>query len=223
MTRPASVAAIHRLGDVGLLIELVDLDEVLALDAAVRARRQAGGDLLGSIIDVVPSVRTLMLTLPPGSDLDGLAAMLRELDVATGPSAGPLSAGAVDIEVRYDGADLAEVARLTGLKQDEVIAAHTGTTWRAAFGGFAPGFFYLVPAGTAAKWDVPRRDEPRTRVPAGAVALAGTFSGVYPRTSPGGWQIIGQTSAAMWDETRANPALLSPGQRVRFVDAAATK
>ena len=94
----------------------------------------------------------------------------------------------------YDGPDLAEVARLTGLDEDEVVAAHTGTPWRIAFGGFAPGFAYLT--GGDARLRVPRRDEPRTTVPAGAVGLAGEFSGVYPRPSPGGWQLIGSTDAA---------------------------
>ncbi len=90
----------------------------------------------------------------------------------------------------YDGADLDEVARLTGMTPDQVVAAHTGTLWRVGFGGFAPGFAYLV--GGDERLNVPRQSEPRTRVPAGSVALAGEFSGVYPRESPGGWQLIGR-------------------------------
>ena len=118
------------------------------------------------------------------------------------------------IDVVYDGADLTEVAGLTGMAAGEVIAAHTGTPWRVGFGGFAPGFAYLV--GGDPRLHVPRRAEPRTRVPAGSVALAGEFSGVYPRESPGGWQLIGRTDAVLWDVERPQPALLTPGMWVRF-------
>jgi KipI family sensor histidine kinase inhibitor len=116
--------------------------------------------------------------------------------------------------VTYDGADLAEVARLSGLTTAQVIAAHTATPLRVGFGGFAPGFAYLV--GGDPRLHVPRRAEPRTRVPAGSVGLAGEFSGVYPRESPGGWQLIGRTDAALWDVTRDKPALLTPGMWVQF-------
>jgi KipI family sensor histidine kinase inhibitor len=95
-----------------------------------------------------------------------------------------------------------------------IVDAHTATPWRVGFGGFAPGFAYLVDGDPRLR--VPRRDEPRTRVPAGAVALAGEFSGVYPRASPGGWQLIGRTEAVLWDIERPRPALLAPGMRVRF-------
>ncbi len=95
-----------------------------------------------------------------------------------------------------------------------MVAAHTGTAWTAAFSGFAPGFAYLT--GGDPRLSVPRRAEPRTRVPAGAVALAGGFSGVYPRASPGGWQLLGRTDLAVWDLARDPPALLRPGVRVRF-------
>jgi KipI family sensor histidine kinase inhibitor len=98
-----------------------------------------------------------------------------------------------------------------------VVAAHTGAPWRVAFGGFVPGFAYL--AGGDPRLDVPRRDEPRTRVPAGSVALAGEFSGVYPRETPGGWQLIGRTDAALWDIDRDEPALLTAGMTVRFREA----
>ena len=112
------------------------------------------------------------------------------------------------------------VARLTGLDESEVVAAHTGTPWRIAFGGFAPGFAYLT--GGDERLQVPRRDEPRTTVPAGAVGLAGEFSGVYPRPSPGGWQLIGSTEARLWDPDRDPPALLEHGGWVRFVVAGGT-
>jgi KipI family sensor histidine kinase inhibitor len=118
------------------------------------------------------------------------------------------------------GTDLAEVARLTGLSEDDVVAAHTGTPWRIAFGGFAPGFAYLT--GGDERLRVSRRDEPRTTVPAGAVGLAGEFSGVYPRPSPGGWQLIGSTDVQLWEPDRDPPALLEPGGWVRFVVAGGT-
>ncbi|WP_377323398.1 allophanate hydrolase subunit 1 [Pimelobacter simplex] len=117
--------------------------------------------------------------------------------------------------VVYDGPDLAEVAGQTGLSEAEVVAAHTATPWRVAFGGFAPGFAYLV--GGDPRLRVPRRAEPRTTVPAGSVGLAGEFSGVYPRASPGGWQLIGRTDVVLWDLDREPPALLAAGATVRFV------
>ncbi len=124
----------------------------------------------------------------------------------------------MEVRVRYDGPDLDEVARLTGLTVAEVVAAHTGTPWRVAFGGFAPGFAYLV--GGDPRLRVPRRATPRPSVPAGSVGLAGEFSGVYPRSSPGGWQLLGTSEAPLWDERRDPPALLGPGALVRFVDEA---
>jgi KipI family sensor histidine kinase inhibitor len=145
---------------------------------------------------------------------------LAKLAVASGTAAATSPADAradVEIEVVYDGPDLDEVARLTGMSAEEVVAAHTGTLWRVGFGGFAPGFAYLV--GGDSRLEVPRRAEPRTKVPAGSVGLAGEFSGVYPRESPGGWQLIGRISedqAALWDVSRDPPALLVPGMWVQF-------
>ncbi|MEX3610236.1 carboxyltransferase domain-containing protein [Rothia sp. LK2588] len=118
------------------------------------------------------------------------------------------------IDVIYDGEDLQAVAELTGLTRDQVIVAHTEQQWSVAFAGFAPGFFYLHAADNAL--NVPRRDTPRTAVPAGAVGLAGEFSGIYPRTSPGGWQLIGHTNAPLWNIHQDPPALLEPGATVRF-------
>jgi KipI family sensor histidine kinase inhibitor len=106
------------------------------------------------------------------------------------------------------------VARLTGLTADQVVAAHTGTMWRVGFGGFAPGFAYLI--GGDPRLEVPGQSEPRTKVPAGSVALAGEFSGVYPRESTSGWQLIGRTDVALWDVDRDPPALLRPGMWVQF-------
>lgn len=196
-------------GDAALLLEVGGLAEVLALAAAVRARRPAG------VLDVVPAARTVLLTTVPGTDLAALRRTV--LALALDGDGEPADGGSVEIAVHYDGADLAEVARLTGLAPREVVAAHTGTPWRVAFGGFAPGFAYL--AGGDERLHVPRRAEPRTSVPAGSVGLAGEFSGVYPRSSPGGWQLVGRTGAVLWDVDRDPPALLRPGGWVRFVEA----
>jgi KipI family sensor histidine kinase inhibitor len=123
----------------------------------------------------------------------------------------------VRLTVRYDGDDLAEVATLLGITAREVVERHTASRWRVAFGGFAPGFAYLVTDHSGL--EVPRRSTPRTVVPAGSVGLAGSFSGVYPRSSPGGWQLIGRTEAVLWDAHAEPPALLRPGVEVRFVEA----
>jgi KipI family sensor histidine kinase inhibitor len=191
-------------GDAAVLVELDALADVLALAAAVRAASPAG------LLDVVPGARTVLLVAQPGTNLKSLATAVTSLSPTT------LSIDDGDtVEIVYDGPDLADVARLTGLGQEEVVAAHTGTPWRIAFGGFAPGFFYLT--GGDPRLRVPRRDEPRTSVPAGAVGLAGEFSGVYPQPSPGGWQLVGRTDAPLWDVDRDPPALLRPGGWVRFV------
>jgi KipI family sensor histidine kinase inhibitor len=195
-------------GDAALLVELDDLDAVLALAVAVRAQQ------LDGVIDVVPAARTVLLVTEPGTPLDPLAAGVTSLSSVVSLDSADTEAEPVEITVVYDGPDLAEVAQHTGLDEDEVVAAHTGTPWRIAFGGFAPGFAYLT--GGDPRLSVPRRDEPRTTVPAGAVGLAGEYSGVYPRPSPGGWQLIGRTDAVLWDAERDPPALLAPGGSVRF-------
>ena len=191
-------------GDAGLLVEVDGLPEVLALADAVRAAPPAG------VLDVVPAARTVLLVLAPGTDLG--ATRRAVLDLPVEPDTAAAQGDVVQIDVVYDGPDLDEVARLTGLDADGVVRAHTGDRWRVAFGGFAPGFAYLVSRGSP--WDVARRDEPRTTVPAGSVGLAGEFSGVYPRPSPGGWQLIGRTDAELWSPQRG--ALLQPGGWVQF-------
>jgi KipI family sensor histidine kinase inhibitor len=191
-------------GDAGLLFEVPGLPEVLALADAVRAAPPAG------VLDVVPAARTVLLVLEPGTELAATGRAVLDLPLELGAAAA--DGEVVQLEVVYDGPDLDEVARLTGLGADGVVAAHTGSRWRVAFGGFAPGFAYL--AGGDARLDVTRRDEPRTRVPAGSVGLAGEFSGVYPRPSPGGWQLIGYTEAELWSPERG--ALLRPGGWVQF-------
>lgn len=204
-----------RCADSGLLVELGGLDEVLALYGAVADTPPPG------VVELVPAARTLLLRLQPGgADVAAVAGAVRAAWEA-GPqrAGGPHEAGErVEIPVVYDGPDMAEVGELTGLGPAGVVAAHTGTEWTVAFCGFAPGFGYLV--GGDPRLHVPRRATSRTKVPAGAVGLAGEFSGVYPGESPGGWQLIGHTPLRTFDLEREPPALLRPGVRVRFVEAA---
>jgi KipI family sensor histidine kinase inhibitor len=196
-------------GSTGLLVELDELDDVLALYASLADAPPEG------VVDVVPAARTVLLVTDPArTTLAAVADAVRR----TTPQPDARAAGdVVELPVHYDGADLAEAAELLSLSTEELVRRHTGAEWTVAFCGFSPGFGYLVQPG--AEWDVPRRATPRTKVPPGAVALAGEFSGVYPRESPGGWQLIGRTDVAVFDLDRDPPALLRPGTRVRFVAA----
>lgn len=195
-------------GDRALLAEFDDIEAVVGWADAVRTAS------LDDVVDVVPAARTVLVVARDGGDVGALRRSLEAIE----PGAGGETALAAEVEipVRYDGPDLGEVARLTGLGESDVARAHTGTPWRVAFGGFAPGFAYL--SGGDDRLRVSRRHEARTSVPAGAVGLAGEFSGVYPRSSPGGWQLIGTTAETMWNLDRDPPALLSPGCVVRFID-----
>ncbi|EJC83570.1 biotin-dependent carboxylase-like protein [Rhizobium leguminosarum bv. trifolii WSM2297] len=191
-----------------LLVELADLDETLALFASLDT------DPVEGIEDMVPAARTLMIRFRPERlTAERLASeiAIRDLSARAAPSD-----RLVEIPVHYNGEDLGDVAALTGLSVEEVIRRHVESTFTVAFCGFAPGFGYLVGGDPALQ--VPRRQSPRTRIPAGSVALAGAFSGVYPQASPGGWQIIGTTPEKMWDLLRDPPALFQPGYRVRFFD-----
>jgi KipI family sensor histidine kinase inhibitor len=195
-------------GSTALLVELDDLDAVLALYAALAERPPDG------VVDVVPAARTVLLAADlTRTSLSAVAAAVRATtprpDARTGDEV-------VEVPVHYDGEDLEEVAGLLGLSPEELVSRHTGAAWTVAFGGFAPGFGYLTQPG--GEWDVPRRSTPRTKVPPGSVALAGEFSGVYPRESPGGWQLVGRTDVPVFDLSRDPAALLRPGVRVRFVE-----
>ena len=182
---------VRAMGDAAVLVELDDLDAVLAHAAAIEAAGWPG------VVDVVPGARTVVVSVRPGTDLGALRRAIQTLDVA------PIDAAdgeTVEIPVVYDGPDLAEVAELTGLDVEEVVAAHTGTPWRVGFGGFAPGFAYLT--GGDSRLHVERRSEPRTSVPPGSVGLAGEFSGIYPRSSPGvkragGVRVASQSGASV--------------------------
>ena len=206
---PGALGTVHDYGDQALLLEFDSTADVLAwTDTLARAG-------LPGVLDIVPASRTVLVKLEGPRYLAPTRQRLGKLR----PAQAITDAGMADepdavIEVTYDGADLDAVAELTGLSTAEVIVAHTGSLWRVGFGGFAPGFAYLV--GGDPRLQVPRRAEPRTRVPAGSVALAGEFSGVYPRESPGGWQLIGRTDAVLFDVTREKPALHTPGMTVAF-------
>lgn len=214
MTHPG--VRILPMGDAALLLETDDIDGVLAIDAVLAPLVETRQGVWADVDDLVPAARTLLVVARPSTDLDALGRAV----ITAAATASRVSAEApspiVEILVRYDGPDLEEVARLTGLAVDEVVLAHTQTPWRVGFGGFAPGFAYLVHGDQRLR--VPRRAEPRIRVPAGSVALAGEYSGIYPRESPGGWQLIGTTDAVLWDAERQPPALLVPGTVVRFVE-----
>lgn len=192
-------------GDHALLVEVADLAAVAAVRVALERTPLPGQR------ELVPAARTVLVVLDrPATERD--AAALRRLP--TGPAPEATGAGAVELPVVFDGPDLAEVAALTGRAVPALVAALTEVDLVVAFGGFAPGFGYLT--GLPEELHVPRRATPRTRVPAGAVGLAGPFAGAYPRSSPGGWQLVGRTDAVLFDVDRDPPALLVPGTRVRF-------
>ncbi|GAC1601608.1 MAG: 5-oxoprolinase/urea amidolyase family protein [Pseudarthrobacter sp.] len=201
----ARVLSVKPVGTTAVLAELSGLRDVLALQALLLEQPLPGQ------VDVLAAAETVMVKADSPAAARRMASLLLALDLTVHPHAeGKL----VTIDTVYDGEDLAEVGRLTGLGPEGVVAAHTGQVWTVAFGGFMPGFGYMV--GENQALEVPRRSSPRTQVPAGSVALAGNYSAVYPRTSPGGWQLIGRTAAHMWDLGREQPALAAPGDRVQF-------
>ncbi len=192
-------------GDRALLVEVEDASAVAGVRRALEA-----GPLPGQR-ELVPAARTVLVLLDrPPTELD-VVTLRRLPTTAAGPEG---TAVPVALPVVWDGPDLAEVAGLLGRAVPDLVAALTEIEFTVAFSGFAPGFGYL--AGLPAELHVPRRATPRTRVPAGSVALAGPYAGVYPRASPGGWQLVGRTDAVLFDVDRDPPALLAPGARVRF-------
>jgi KipI family sensor histidine kinase inhibitor len=194
-------------GDQALLLQFDSTAEVLAWAGALR------GVAMPGVLDIVPAARTVLLKLDRPDRQRAIRRRLGTLSVAPDAVASAPAEPTV-IDVVYDGADLADVAEHTGMTTAQVIDAHTANSWKVGFCGFAPGFAYLV--GGDPRLAVPRRSEPRPSVPAGAVGLAGEFTGIYPRRSPGGWQLIGHTDAVLWDIDRPDPALLTPGMWVQF-------
>ncbi|MGO3072373.1 MAG: carboxyltransferase domain-containing protein [Brevibacterium linens] len=208
-TPPASTLTFHTASRRHLLVECADLPATMALHHSLKA-----ADLPG-VTELIPAARTVLLSFDPArTSAETLTDAVRGLGHTESVSD---AAREVTIDVRYDGDDLAEVADLLSVSPAEVINRHQAATWQVAFAGFAPGFGYL--AGDDELFDVPRRSSPRTRVPVGSVALAGEFTGVYPRSSPGGWQLIGRTDAKLWDLDRQPPALFVPGTIVKFAEA----
>ncbi|MBO0679084.1 allophanate hydrolase subunit 1 [Mycolicibacterium sp. S2-37] len=207
MTSRVDVApALRPCGEHAWLLDLDDNRTVHRWAATIRLAELPG------VREVVPGLTTLLVTFDP--DVTNASALRAALGTLQPCSEQSSHRDHHVIDVRYDGEDLDEVSELTGLTVAEVIAAHTESVWSVAFCGFAPGFSYLV--GGDPRLYVPRRDEARVRVPAGAVAIAGEFSAVYPRVSPGGWQLLGHTDAVLWDSDADPPAVLRPGAVVRF-------
>ena len=194
-------------GDTAVLVEPDEPAAVLALTDAAGA--------LDGVLEVVPAARTLLVRFDPRTtNAAALRAGLTDAAIATGTE--PRPAGAtVELPVRYDGADLQAVADEVGCDIASLVERHAAAEYTVAFCGFSPGFAYLT--GLEPALQVPRLASPRTSVPAGSVAIAGEYTGVYPRSSPGGWRLLGHTDAALWDPRHTPPALLAPGVRVRFV------
>lgn len=219
---------VRAFGDTALLAEVAeDLSAAEALRVVIALRERLADSQPAGLVDLVPAARTVLVRFAPREVAasvvrawieknltDALAAATPE---AVLHRASPADTD-VEIGIRYDGPDLDETAALLGISPAELVSAHLAATWIVAFTGFAPGFGYLV----SEDWpfDVPRLESPRTRVPAGSVGLAGSFSGAYPRSTPGGWRLIGATSAQLFDPDAASPALLRPGMRVRFREVA---
>ncbi len=198
-------------GDAALLVECDSLEEVLALHDALAAESKPG------VVELVPAARTILVAIDPRRlALESAVTWVRRTRAGRSSRAGGATTAPEEAEVRvvYDGDDLAETASLLGASPESLVARHAAVEWRVAFIGFAPGFGYLVSDDWP--YEVPRLDAPRPRVPAGSVALAGAFSGAYPRESPGGWRLIGRTDAPLWNPDAESPALFEPGRRVRF-------
>jgi KipI family sensor histidine kinase inhibitor len=197
-------------GDHAALLEFPDNASVHAAAQHVRERY---GDRL---IDVVPGHETLLLVWRPGgvvSDFSELALERASSEKSDDNAPRPPT---VVIPVRYDGTDLGTAATALGISAEEVVRKHVATEYTVAFVGFSPGFPYLIAPERAPLLGLPRLDSPRTEVPAGSVAVAAGYCGIYPRASPGGWNLLGRTEVVLFDPERERPALLEPGMRVRF-------
>jgi KipI family sensor histidine kinase inhibitor len=207
-------------GSAALLAEFPGLDDVTTFHEELLRHKPPGAE------EFIPASRTILITFNPAeTSHEKLARALVETagDVAASASAPVAPARPVPdgetavIPVTYDGPDLDEVARDTGLTPAEVVRRHTAPRYTVAFCGFAPGFAYLT--GLDPVLILPRHPVPRIQVPAGSVAVSGQYTSVYPRISPGGWRLLGRTTAIMWDLAREQPALLTPGTKVRFTKA----
>ncbi len=207
-----SAPRVLRVGDTALMVELADGAQARSFRAEAERRRGLGEF---AATDLVPAARTVLIDGLDGDVAANLAQVIPGWHI---PADAPAPTRTVTLPVIFDGPDLADVAAAWGVGEADVPHIITAATLDVAFCGFAPGFAYLAGLGR----QTPRRASPRTAVPAGAVGLAGEYAGVYPRSSPGGWQIVGTLApdaAPLWDPTRDRPALLEPGTAVRFVRA----
>ena len=193
-------------GPTAVVIEVHGTDQAIELSMWLRARELAG------VTELVPAATTVLVQTSTAAALAGLDALVAEFEPTGRPG---ITGQLVAIDTVYDGEDLDDVATAAGISVEAVVALHSEATYIAAFCGFVPGFAYLT--GLAPQLQLPRRSSPRPRVPAGSVAIATSFTGVYPTASPGGWNLLGRTEATMWDDHRERPALVEPGDRVRFV------
>lgn len=191
----------HPFGDRAVLVEIPPDVSPADVAAALAAADE--------VVEAVPAARTVLVEFRPGAAGSVADLLTDRPPVATAPNT------LVEIPVVYDGPDLHSIADHAGLSVEEVVSRHAAGAYTVAFCGFAPGFAYLT--GLHPTLHTPRLDEPRTRVPAGSVGVAGEFTGVYPRSSPGGWRLLGRTDAVLWDTRRTPPALLPPGTAVRFI------
>jgi KipI family sensor histidine kinase inhibitor len=193
-----------------VLVEVDSLEQVDAVRAALSSAAERGD--IPDLVELVPAARTVLVAVRPGSaGLARLRDVLADADLTHPPRR---ERREVRIPVRYDGPDLELAARTADLSVADLVELHSTADYSVAFTGFAPGFGYLV--GLPAPLVQARLDRPRTAVPAGSVGIAGEFTGVYPRSSPGGWRLLGRTELALFDPNREPPALLAPGDRVRF-------
>jgi KipI family sensor histidine kinase inhibitor len=211
---------VRPVGDHALLLELPDNASV---QVTARIARERFGD---ELVDVVPGHRTLLLVWDEG--LDDAAALMSNLKALAGDASafkldiravGNEPPPVVTVPVVYDGADLEAIAASLASSREDVVELHSGAEYTVAFMGFSPGFPYLVAEdGDEALrlLELPRLATPRTEVPSGSVAVAAGYCGIYPRSSPGGWNLLGRTDAVLFDAQRDPPALLQPGTRVRF-------
>lgn len=200
----------RRVGESAWLLELGGSAQVLTALHALRTRDD------GALHELVPGAATLLVMLTPGVAVEEAELRAVEASALTADTPPPLDARAREhrIPVRYDGADLAEVAAHVGLTVADLVTRHAAATYRVAFIGFQPGFAYL--AGLPPELHAPRRAAPRTRVPARSVAIGGEWTGVYPLATPGGWNLLGTTDVVPFDAAADPPALLQPGDVVRF-------
>lgn len=198
-----------RVGESAWLLELGSTAEVLAATTLVEAR--VGGELR----DLVPGAGTLLVVADDARPLDPRRLAGVEEEARRAPGASAAHGRTHEIPVRYDGPDLGELAARAGIDTSDLVARHAAALYRVAFVGFQPGFAYL--AGLPPALHAPRRASPRPRVPAGSVAIGGAWTGIYPLASPGGWNLIGSTDAVLFDPSLERPALLEPGDGVRFV------